>query len=544
MKKRLAIALRVTAVATFLAGGGCAVNPTAPPNDSEGVKQELERSKGHGHITLPTRKSTEAKPQLVLPKFNPAAIIQSPSLLDRQFSVAVRRVPVRTILYSLAKDAGIQLDLHPIPNRRVTLVLRQVPLRVILDKLSRQAGIAYEYKNGVLTIFKDEPVWKSYQIDYVNIAKKVQGSVSLNMSVGNAVVGEGGSTSQGNNQTSITVSSEQDFWTEIEKGILALVGNKNDAAQPGTTPAAGVQPVVMNREAGLISVYAPRSKQQVVKLYLDEVLKRAKQQVLIEATVVEVELSDKFQSGIDWAALQVTNGDRGQLTTTYPFHIVSDPLKNNFAQKFNFDFGIKFLQQFGKAKVLSTPKIMAINNQTAILKVVDNQVYFTTEVNSSSNDTTTTTTFETQVHTVPVGFMMTLTPFVNDGNEITLYVRPTLSRILGYVKDPHPDLARAGVESLVPIIQEREVSSTLKLKDKQIAIIGGLMQDESKGNDDSLPGFGAIPGAGHLFTSYDKDKKKTELVIFIRPVIVRNPSITNGELNRYSEQFKKLLPAQ
>lgn len=544
MKKRLAIGLRVIILATFLAGGGCAINPTAPPNDSEGVKQALERSKGDGHITLSDRKSGQTKPQLVLPKFNPAAIIQSPSPLDRQFSVAVRRVPVRTILYSLAKDAGVQLDLHPIPNRRVTLVLRQVPLRVILDKLSRQAGIAYEYKNGVLTILKDEPVWKSYQIDYVNIAKKVQGSVSLNMSVGNAVVAEGSSTSQGNNQTSIAVSSEQDFWTEIEKGILALVGNKIDTAQPSAAPAGGVQPVVLNREAGLISVYAPRSKQQVVKLYLDEVLKRAKQQVLIEATVVEVELSDKFQSGIDWAALQVTNGDRGQLTTTYPFHFVSDPLKNNFAQNFNFDFGIKFLQRFGKAKVLSTPKIMAINNQTAILKVVDNQVYFTTEVNSSSNDTTTTTTFETQVHTVPVGFMMTLTPFVNDGDEITLYVRPTLSRILGYVKDPHPDLARAGVESLVPIIQEREVSSTLKLKDKQIAIIGGLMQDESKGNDDSLPGLGAIPGAGHLFTSYDKDKKKTELVIFIRPVIVRNPSITNGELNRYSDQFKKLLPAQ
>ena len=541
MKKRFGLTIRMVALAVLAAGSGCAVNPTAPPNDSNGVKKALERSKESGHIALAGKKrGAPPKPGLVLPKFNPAAIIQPPSVLDRQFSVAVRLVPVRTILYSLAKDAGIQLDLHPIPNRRVTLVLRQVPLRIILDKLSQQAGIAYEFKNGVLTVLKDEPVWRSYRVDYVNIAKKVEGSVSLNMSVGNTVTGEGGSSGQGNNVTSVSISSDQDFWSELEQGVLALVGGKKGAAQAN----AGPKPVILNREAGLISIYAPRSRHQVIKQYLDEVLQRAKQQVLIEATVVEVELSDKFQSGIDWAALQVTNGDRAQLTTTYPFHIVSDPLKNDFAQKFNFDFGIKFLQQFGKTKVLSTPKIMAINNQTALLKVVDNQVYFTTEVNSSSNTNTTTTTFQTEVHTVPVGFMMTLTPFVSNGDEITLYVRPTLSRILGYVKDPHPDLARAGVESLVPIIQEREVSSTLKLKDKQIAIIGGLMQDESKGTDDSLPGFGAIPGVGHLFTSHNKNNKKTELVIFIRPVIVRNPSITHGELNRFSEQFKKLLPAE
>jgi general secretion pathway protein D len=163
-------------------------------------------------------------------------------------------------------------------------------------------------------------------------------------------------------------------------------------------------------------------------------------------------------------------------------------LGSNSAVAFNFtgiggdwDLGIRMLQQFGNTKVLSSPKIMAVNNQTALLKVVNNEVYFTIEVNREAATTTSagTTTYETEVHTVPVGFMMSVTPFVSDKDDVSLNIRPTISRIVGYVNDPSPDLARENITSRIPVIQEREMASVLKLKDNQTAVIGGLIEDSN-----------------------------------------------------------------
>lgn len=491
---------------------------------SKEIKKELEKSDNH-HISLEKKRLEKKQINIKMPKVDITELLKETSVLDKKFTINVRNIPVKSIIYSLAKDGGIQLDLHPIKNKRITLMLKDVPLRYVLDKVSEQAGLIYFYKQGVLTIKDDVPTWSSFKVDYVNISFKSSGSASLNMSIGSNSVPGSQLSSGGKNSSDINVTSEQDFWKQIETDVSNLVGNKEEGKN-----------IIINKEAGVISVFAnSRIKKQVEK-YLKTILRRLLKQVLIEATVVEVELNKEFKAGIDWSKLQVTNGSQNQLSTSYPFHIVSDPVKNTIANNFNFDFGISFLQRFGKTKVLSTPKIMAINNQTAMLKVVDNKVYFTIEVQSDSNANTTTTTYQTTVHTVPVGFMMTLTPFVGDNEDILLYVRPTLSRILGYEDDPNPSLASAGVRSRIPIIQEREISSTLKLKDGQIAILGGLMQSEKIGDDSSLPGVGEISGLGELFHHYDNSREKTELVIFIRPKIVTNPSVET-DLKMFKSQL-------
>nr|WP_172959722.1 hypothetical protein [Thiomicrorhabdus aquaedulcis] len=141
---------------------------------------------------------------------------------------------------------------------------------------------------------------------------------------------------------------------------------------------------------------------------------------------------------------------------------------------------LALLKQFGDSKVLSSPKIMAINNQTALLKVVENLVYFTVDVTTTAATTTgaaPTSTYETQVNTVPVGFTMSVTPFVSADGDVTLNVRPTISRLISYIADPNPAFndptLTAPVQSLIPVIQEKEMSSVLKLRDRQTAIIGG-----------------------------------------------------------------------
>lgn len=198
------------------------------------------------------------------------------------------------------------------------------------------------------------------------------------------------------------------------------------------------------------------------------------------------------------------------------------------------------LQQFGKTKVLSSPKIMAINNQMAMLKVVDNQVYFTIEAETSTDTTgggASITTYTSTVHTVPVGFMMSVTPFVTEENQVSLNIRPTLSRIISYVEDPNPSLAQNNVVSRVPVIQEREMSSVLRLRNRQTAIIGGLIQDLHSNDKAGVPYLSSIPWVGDLFTYRDDQATKSELVVFIRPVVIKNPDVDHGDL----QQLRPLL---
>jgi general secretion pathway protein D len=198
------------------------------------------------------------------------------------------------------------------------------------------------------------------------------------------------------------------------------------------------------------------------------------------------------------------------------------------------------LQEFGDVKVLSSPQIMALNNQTAVLKVVDNIVYFevTVQPGVSNSQGPGEPAVDTTAKTVPVGIVMSMTPQINENDSIILQVRPTISRILSYVNDPNPELAKQNVQNPVPQIQTREMESVLRMNNGQIAVLGGLMQDESNSINTGTPGLAKIPLIGEAFKSRGRTFKKTELVIFLRPIVVRNPSI-NNDLNIYKTLLEK-----
>jgi general secretion pathway protein D len=299
-------------------------------------------------------------------------------------------------------------------------------------------------------------------------------------------------------------------------------------------------------------VFTTHKKHKSIEAYINDISVRAQRQVLIEATVVEVVLNDQYQAGIDWSLMgnRAFGGDGG-LQISSPF---SGPT-NGFSVAtvnpgvasgdWNILSNLSLLKQFGDSKVLSSPKIMAINNQTALLKVVENLVYFTVDVTTTAATTTTsvpTSTYETQVNTVPVGFTMSVTPFVSESGDVTLNVRPTISRLIRYVTDPNPAFNDPSlsnpVQSLIPVIQEKEMSSVLKLRDRQTAIIGGLIEDSNDNNRTGLPWLGDIPVPGDFFSQRDDRTSKSELVIFIRPVIVKNPDIDNGDLKPVSQFLK------
>ena len=195
---------------------------------------------------------------------------------------------------------------------------------------------------------------------------------------------------------------------------------------------------------------------------------------------------------------------------------------------------MKALETFGDVKVLSSPKVMAINNQSALLKVVDNEVYFTTDVEAvpGSVNQNSTVAIDTNVNTVPVGLVMAVTPFIDENEVVTLNVRPTISRIIDFVEDPNPALADAGVTSEIPVIQVREIESVLKIENGDTAVIGGLMQDQIDKSTTGVPILSSIPVLGALFRYQDDKYVKSELVIFIRPIVTQDASLT-GDFKDY-----------
>ncbi|MDR0480304.1 MAG: type II and III secretion system protein, partial [Gallionellaceae bacterium] len=151
--------------------------------------------------------------------------------------------------------------------------------------------------------------------------------------------------------------------------------------------------------------------------------------------------------------------------------------------------------------------------------VVDNLIYFTVKADTTTNQTSALTTYTTTPNTVPIGFTMSVTPQIGENGVVLLNLRPSISHLLGYINDPNPSLAEAGVVSQIPQTQTREMESVLRMNNGQTVVLGGLIQDESDRLTDAVPGLAAIPLLGNLFKNRNDSSQKTELVIFLKPTV-------------------------
>ncbi|MYM98328.1 pilus (MSHA type) biogenesis protein MshL [Duganella vulcania] len=573
----------------------CATHPL--PNSPTHI---MEAPRPAGSIPEPVQQSAALPPPAAAPKVE-------------TYSVTVHKVPVQSLLFALARDAGLNVDVHPGIEGTVTLNALDQTLPQLLSRIQRQVDMRYEINGGTLTVLPDTPEWRNYKVDYVNIARSTISSVNIATQI--STTGGGGSAASpvantapaaggqgqqqqqqaapanngaggnGNNNSTTVVNNRSDnnFWYSLEKNIRDMLRASNLAdnpvdplaAPPAGAPAAapqngqpqagidaasfgtkagGASPrgssVIVNAEGGLIAVRATARQHEKIREFLDVVLGAAKRQVLIEATIIEVRLSDQYQQGINWQSLakgglKLTQGALGAVTlptATNPGVFVMN-YTNPTSRLGNIAATIELLESFGKVKVLSSPKISVLNNQTALLKVVDNNVFFSLKVTPAVRDLNGTiispATYESHLETVPVGFVMSVTPQISDSDEVTLNVRPTITRIVDYVNDPNPDLAKANVVSKVPVIQARELESLMKVSSGQIAVMGGLMQDSIDNAKNGIPGLSSVPLIGDLFSHRNENTSKTELVIFMRPVVVKDASV-NGDYKDY----RYLLPSE
>lgn len=570
------------------------------------------------HINKPeARPSGIPEPVAAMPPL-PAP---TPNAKPETFSVVVNEVPVRELLFALARDAKLNVDVHPAIEGLVTVNAINQTLPQILDRVAAQVDLRYELKERSLQVLPDEPFLKTYRIDYVNMARTSSSSVNIATSIssaGGTVSGSGsggsggGASGQGgsnSSNTSVANVSENRFWSRLVENVQGILREQDKlvvlrrsegtqgepAAQagsrttnigraagafanvaagqpvqsqlPASTPGSMPTPVsapgtptpnqqvseaeravnvIAHPESGVLMVRANSRLQKKVQEFISEVTTSAQRQVLIEATIVEVQLSDQFQSGVDWA--KVSESTRsfssfqqsviGSNLSAAPFTQLTFNIANPSLFSGTFTSTVKLLETFGKTKVISSPKIMALNNQTALLKVVQEKVYFTVDVDVT--DATASgpgsRTFTSNLHTVPVGVVMSVTPQISENSQVSLNVRPTISNIIGYKADPVPQLYNINIQNLVPEIEVREIESTLRLSSGQVAVLGGLIRDSVDNQRQGLPWFSRLPLIGTLTSYRDETTSKIELVIFLRPVVINDPSL-NGDFASYREHL-------
>ncbi len=529
--RRRALLVTVSGLAAFVAGCG--------------TVQQFDPAPEHLRTIEGNRAVPPAVTQLPAP---PPPVPRPP---QETYSVVVTDVPVRDVLFALARDAGVNIDVSGDLQGNVTINAINQTLPQILDRVSRLASIRYTLENATLVVQPDAPFWQIYRVDYVNLSRTTEGEVTVATQIATAggSVGEssdsgGGGVSGSNGSTTVVRNlSDNSFWPVLAGNLRQLISGKGQGAEGS---AEGDDPVVVNPMSGLVSVRGTGVQHQQIQTYLDQLSDGAKRQVLIEITVVEVDLNDQYQAGVDWGRVSAENG-LGDNGVSFISDLIGGNLGtapvfgmtyNNFdADGSGFSAAVKLLSTFGDTRVLSTPRIMALNNQTALLKVVDELVYFTLKsetIESTGPNVAPRTIVTSEIKTVPVGFVMSVTPQISNNGNVSLNVRPTLTRILDFVVDPAPRLANppSNFDNLVPQLHVSEIESLLEVADGQTVVIGGLMQDRTSKKTVGVPYLSRLPVVGNLFSFRDDEVNKSELVLFLRPTVIRGAGVGQEGLAR------------
>lgn len=575
---------RILLAVVALALGGCAHAPTqqSPTHLKAGEPAPS------GTIPAPVQIST------VLPQ-------PKPTLRPETYTVVVNAVKVQELLFALARDAKLNVDIHSGISGVVTLNAIDQTLPQLLSRIAKQVDMRWELEGPNLVVMPDSPYLHIYRIDYVNMERLVAGAVGVSSQIGSiagagggaggaAAGGVGGAAGANGSITTVRNTSNNKFWATLESNIKDILhetdkilpgGGAPQPANvqappgaPGAAPAAAAPnvsfreaaSVIINPEASVIIVRATSRQHEKIQEFLDQVLTNVKRQVLIEATIAEVQLNNQYQQGIDWSALRTRglttysgNQVSGGSVTTGPLLPPNPPVGGtitgqglpstpSFPNIFTFAFAqggniagvLQLLESFGNVRVLSSPKLSVLNNQTALLRVVDNLVYFNVQASQTTTGTTGSqvlTAVTTTPVTVPVGFVMNVTPQISDDDTILLNVKPSTTRLIKYVTDPNPSIP-PGIPNLVPQLRMREMESLIKVNSGQMAVLGGLIEDSVNDIEDTIPIINSIPILGSLFSSRNRNNTKTELVVFLRPIVVKDASI-DGDYRAY----RSLIPA-
>ncbi len=544
----------------------------------------------NAELAKAAKPKTPEEPAAVAAALLPPIAIEVPKPrqpLEERFGITFNNVPAAQFFMGIVAGTPYSMLVHPDVAGTISVNLKDVTVFEALDAIRELYGYDYKVEGNRIYIKPLTLQTRVFQVNYLTGSRKgtsdirvTSGSVSDSSYSGNTPnsgnnpvpVGGGatpGVTSQALNSSKISTSSNSDFWSELRTSLEAIVGNKEGRS------------VVISSQSGIVVVRAMWDELRNVSAYLKATQLAVDRQVILDAKILEVELNDGFQAGINWATFGLRDNSAlsaGLLnpgTTLSPFSrtgatsapsAISAQSSNGISlagvpgsslataaanagslfglafQTSNFAALISFLETQGTVHVLSSPRIATLNNQKAVLKVGKDEFFVTnvsTTTTSIGNSSVTSPTVSVQPFFS--GVALDVTPQIDDSGNIILHIHPSVSNVT--TVDKPINLGTSGSFTL-PLASSTvsETDSVVRGQDGQIVAIGGLMRQASMSDRSQLPGAGDVPGIGALFRNTKQVMQKRELVILLKPTVVQGNSSWTQDMMETQQRMQGLDP--
>jgi len=503
-----------------------ATSGCANKQETSFVKAELDATQST-HISIPDEALDTLVPDVALGKQD-----------EPRFDVLAKNNRAQTFFMGLVEGTGINMVVHPDVSGTITLDLKNVTLNDALTAVRDLYGFEFVRTQYGYRILPRNLQSKVFHVNYLNVSR--QGKSGMSVSSGhitsNNSSSDADSTSSNTAKASeIQTSANTDFWQSLQASVQMMIGSGQDRR------------VIVDAQSGLIMVRAYPDELAAVQDYLDRAELSLQKQVIIEAKILEVSLSDGFQSGIQWDNFDLGPGGTfatsnkeiaGQLTA--PSLINAEGLEGIFSLNFNYaDFNgvIQLLKTQGDVQVLSSPRISTVNNQKAVIKVGTDE-FFVTEVSTNTTTTTTTTTDTPEVTLTPFfsGIALDVTPQIGQNDEVILHVHPSVTEVVERTK--FIEVGSSNFNLPLAYSSIRETDSIIRAKSGQVVVIGGLLQNKKNDQEANVPWLSKIPILGYLFRQKKISNSKSELVILLQPKVI-NPGDWDNELDSIKKRFPR-----
>jgi MSHA biogenesis protein MshL len=462
-----------------------------------------------------------------------------------RYDFQVDDAPARAFFEGLVVGTSTNMLVHPDVKGRVSMSLKQVTLVEALEAARDMYGYDYRAMSNGFVIMAPAAQTRVFQLNYldlqrVGVSRTRVSSGQVTQGSSSAAAGQTG-TEDDQTQTSSTTGTavltrnDSDFWKGIETDIAALVSSDEKNS------------VVINRHSGVVVVRAYPEQLRAVGDYLRKTQSTITRQVVLEAKVVEVELNDGFQAGINWTTL-VTRGNKtgafgpnapangfdanpftpsGNPVVVAPGNPLVGQIVNALGGAFTFaydstDFNafIELLDAQGRTRVLSSPRVSTLHNQKAIIKAGSDEFFVTGVSSDTTTGESTTTSLDVELTPFFSGVALDVTPQISDDGTVLMHIHPTVSD----VSDQSKRISFGGTSSDLPLAvsQIRESDSVVRARSGQVIVIGGLMRERRQRNDHKTPFLSSVPLVGNLFKSKRDLSNTVELVLLLRPVVVED----------------------
>lgn len=529
----------------------CTPKPSKYPTAGEDIQSTLNKSIQTNRALTAAYKTPRPRSTIIKEELLPPLAVETPSALpppEHRFNVIANDMPAKNFFLGLVAGTKNNMIISPSATGTITLNLKNVTIKQALNAARDMYGYQYKKTDMGYEILPKKMMTQIFTINYLNINRAGNSQtqlVSTEITNQNTSNTGGNSTSYGtpitsgmpgvqNNQTQGSTSTvvtkvQNDFWANLTTTLKTLVGEKEGSW------------VVVNPQASVVMVHAYPKELHQISNYLQLIQKNLQREVIIEAKILEIRLDDNYQAGINWKILGAEQNGINGLSSAFASDGQMFSLAIN-GQRQDFNSVINLLAQQGNIQVLSSPRISTINNQQAVIKVGGDE-FFVTGYTSNVTPTTSSNTISQSVALNPFfsGITLDVTPQISSGGGVTLYIHPSISEVKDQTKTIELGSGGGGTLTLpLALSTIRESDNVVHAQNGQIVVIGGLMQNATRETVAGTPGLSKIPVAGTLARNTNQTAAKTELVILLRAVVVKNTKTWTSDLQNTARNFQKV----